>query len=408
MSWIENVNSEYIIITGDSRQYRPLWRLANKSVEYNVTEFEFSEVQGTLVDRRLPKGRKIPLDIYFQGDDCIEVGNAFEESAKDSRAWTLIHPYFGTLIVQPLSLNFDFSTFNVVSISGDLIETITDDNPKSNLNQIDTILDQKELTDEAFNQSLSQTVENINSPEKNTFKFNLEKNYTEGLKIVSLDESEDYFNSFKTAQSSVDRLSIEPLQSLRSISAFINAPINFTNNVQSRVDLYKAQFDILNATLSTATTPLKKRIFENQLSGLVSSICVASITNRDNSYQSRLQVVQVINTILTMYNGLIIALDTIQTLRGDDPDSYIPDANSLINLSSLVNFTISNLFIIALSSKQERSILLENDSNAILLTHRFYGLDNEDLNLIYFMETNNIGINELLNIKKGRRLVYYI
>jgi hypothetical protein len=408
MSWIENANSEYIIITGDSKQYRPLWRLANKSVEYNVTEFEFSEVAGTLVDRRLPKGRKIPLDIYFQGDDCIEVGNAFEESAKDSRAWTLIHPYFGTLIVQPISLNFDFSTYNVCSISGDLIETITDDNPKSNINQIDTILEQKELTDEAFNQSLSTEITDINSPEKNTLKFNLQKNYTEGLKIVSLEESETYFNSFKTAQSAVDTLTIEPLQSLRSISSFINAPINFSNNVQSRVDMYKSQFDILNATLSTITTPLKKRIFENQLSGLVSSICVASITNRSNSYQSRLQVIQVINFILTMYNGLIISLDTLQTLRGDNKDSYIPDANSLINLSQLVNFTISNLFIIALSSKQERSILLENDSNAILLTHRFYGLDNEDLNLIYFMETNNIGINELLNIGKGRRLVYYI
>ncbi len=46
--------------------------------------------------------------------------------------------------------------------------------------------------------------------------------------------------------------------------------------------------------------------------------------------------------------------------------------------------------------------------NVILLSHKFYGSDENDDNLQKFIDTNNIGLNELLNISKGRKVIYYI
>lgn len=409
MSWQTKVNSDYIIRTGDGQDYRPLWKLSNKSVEYNVSLFEFSEVQGTLVDRRLPKGRKIPLLIMFQGDDCIDVANRFEDSAKDPRAWQITHPYFGLVIVQPLSLEFDFSTFNVAIISGDLIETITTENPSVNISATGFIEEQKEITDEAFNTQLSSVSDTITSPQKNKSKANFLKLYTEGLKSVQDKvDSETYFNLFKEANNAINTITIQPLESIRTISVFISYPIQFKQNVQSRINLYATQINTLNLTIGSVLNPTDKSIFQNQLGNLISSMCLTASLPQQNDYKNRVDVINVINQIIISYTLYLNSLDLLQTSTGRYKDSFIPDSNSLIKLSTLVNFTISNLFIIALSSKQERSLILTDDSNAILLTHRFYGLDENDENLTYFMDTNNIGINELLILEKGRKILYYI
>jgi hypothetical protein len=80
----------------------------------------------------------------------------------------------------------------------------------------------------------------------------------------------------------------------------------------------------------------------------------------------------------------------------------------LIALNSLINFTVSNLFSIALKAKQERSIVLDKDSNWVLLTHRLYGIDKADKNIEELMKSNDVGLNEILQVKKGRRVVYYL
>jgi hypothetical protein len=44
----------------------------------------------------------------------------------------------------------------------------------------------------------------------------------------------------------------------------------------------------------------------------------------------------------------------------------------------------------------------------INITHRFYGLDLADENITRIIDSNNIGINEILEVKKGRKIVYYV
>ncbi len=70
--------------------------------------------------------------------------------------------------------------------------------------------------------------------------------------------------------------------------------------------------------------------------------------------------------------------------------------------------SLSTLQDISLESEQEVTLVNEQDSNALLLTHRVYGLDDQDVNLNRFLETNNIGLNEALIIPKGREILYYV
>ena len=99
-----------------------------------AVEFNFPGVSGSLVSRRLPKGRRYALELYFQGEDNTTIADAFETSADDPRPWTLSHPLYGQLTVQPLSLSFDNSKMNSTRVTGTVVETITDQYPRATTN----------------------------------------------------------------------------------------------------------------------------------------------------------------------------------------------------------------------------------------------------------------------------------
>lgn len=408
MSWIEKIKTDLIITTGDAKEYRPQWLNATKSVDFNITEFDFVNVQGSLVDRREPKARKFNLELYFQGEDCLDTSAAFELSANDKRAWRVSHPFYGSIICHPASLLFDNTKLNVTKITGTIIETITDDKPKSNISPVDKITEDKQALDEVCAEVFAATV----TPEASDVSSMIDstqQTYDEGALVARGDDAQNYFNLFNTANAAILNATAQPLAAIRALQAVINAPAVFADNVQNRFGLLQDQFEALRNQLTNIFSPNEKRIYQAQGSAMVSSMALAAATPQTASEYGNMQAaLDVAETLLNNYNQFLEDLDGLQTDNGGLPESYIPDPEPLIGLNDLISFTVSNLFDIALEAKQERAIILEEDSNAILLTHRFYGLDAADELLNYFIATNQIGLNELLQIRKGRKIFYYV
>lgn len=408
MSWIEKIKTDLIITTGDAKEYRPQWLNATKSVDFNITEFDFVNVQGSLVDRREPKARKFNLELYFQGEDCLDNSAAFELSANDKRAWRVSHPFYGSIICHPASLLFDNTKLNVTKITGTIIETITDDKPKSNISPVDKIAEDKQALDDVCAEVFAATV----TPEASDVSSMIDstqQTYDEGALVARGDDAQNYFNLFNTANAAILNATAQPLAAIRALQAVINAPAVFADNVQNRFGLLQDQFEALRNQLTNIFSPNEKRIYQAQGSAMVSSMALAAATPQTASEYGNMQAaLDVAETLLNNYNQFLEDLDGLQTDNGGLPESYIPDPEPLIGLNDLISFTVSNLFDIALEAKQERAIILEEDSNAILLTHRFYGLDAADELLDYFIATNQIGLNELLQIRKGRKIFYYV
>jgi hypothetical protein len=101
-------------------------------------------------------------------------------------------------------------------------------------------------------------------------------------------------------------------------------------------------------------------------------------------------------------------LDELQALRSDEVDTFTPDDDVNRLLDDAMVVAQGNLFDFAFNAKQERVLQIEADSNPISLAHRFYGLDEEDENLSFFIDTNALSLDELIQIKAGRRVVYYV
>ncbi len=406
MSWIEQINSNFIITTGDGKEFRPEWMNATRGTEFNIAQFEFPEIEGTLVKRSKPKGRRFNLEIFFQGDDNLDIAKDFEISARDSRAWTILHPLYGTLIVQPLSLTLDDTKHNVTKLTIPVIETIVEDSPQGTTDPVDKITVDKEALDVVFEESFATDVI-PSTTDKNTLSDNLSILFETGKGLAG-DASEEYFNLFNAAEAAILDATTEPLAAIRAMNAVISAPGLFVESVKNRIGLFVDQVNRLGASINTITEPSKKKIYESNAGVVISTMALAVANPVEDDFANRPDVISRIDEILTSYNGYIDNLDILQTDNGGTPESYIPDAESLTALNDLINFAISNLFDIALNTRQERSIIVEKDSNVILLTHRIYGLDAEDTLIDQLINNNNIGINELINIKKGRRILYYI
>lgn len=406
MSWLDQIKNDLIITCGDNKEYRPSWINASFEQQYNTAEFDYPDLPGTKVDRRQRRGRRFNLEIYFQGDDHLDVSNKFWNSCNDRRAWTLQHPFYSTLIVQPLSLSFDNTDLNVTKITGIIVETITDDNPKINQSADDQVPILKEILDANMELAL------VEFPTPSDVNMMSQKNndlFAKGVPIIKLpEEFEEYNNVFNQANTFINTATATPLLAMRATVAMISKPAQFTLSVQQRMDVLSSQFDTLRNNLLNITRVSAKQIYQIHAGTIVSSMCLAAVTPLAGNYTNVNNVLGIVNRIVATYRQYVEDLDTLQGLNGGNPANFIPSADAITQLNYLYNLTISNLFDIALNSKQERSVILDRDTNLILLTHRFYGLDNDDNNINEMIINNNFGLDHYLVIKKGTKVIYYI
>jgi hypothetical protein len=411
MSWIDKINTNFTIITGDGLSYTVDWMNATKQKEYFIAEFNFPNLPGSLVKRSQPKGRRYNLEIFFQGDTNIEDSKAFEDSADNLGAWTISHPLYGQIIVQPVGLMFDNTAMNVTKVTGQVIETITQDNPITTVNPIDNILLDKENLDSTFSNSLSKTPV---SSDVNNMASNNNTLFNRSVPIIKLPaDLTNYFNLFQIAKAAINNLTASPLVAMRAAQAVISAPALFETDVQSRLNLLSGQYKTLKSQIVPKTAYQKipvstKQIFQIQAGTLISSQLLAASTPQSSNYTNATTVINIIEILINNYNIYIGDLDSIQTPTAGTPDSFIPDANSLIALNKLMSNVISNLFKIALTGKQERTYLIDSDTNIILLTHRLYGLDEFDNNINELISNNNWGLAQILQIRKNTLVKYYI
>lgn len=407
MSWIEKINTDFRITTGDGAVFVVYWMNAEKTKEYNVSEFTFPEIAGSFVDRRQPKGRKYNLEFFFQGENHLKQTELFELSADDPRPWVISHPFYGEITVQPVSLNFDNRSYNVTKISGTVIETITNENPITSAAPFDTIILNTDLTNQQLTSAYATTPQRAQDVSRQQQWAS--STYSAGRRAVPESTiGQDYYNSFRKAQSKINVAGSDAGGAITAVRTFIETPAQFAISVTSRVSLFSNQFGGLRNSLSNITEVSSKNSYLSWLGMLISGACLSTAYPGDNDYKTRPEVSGIADTIMDMFSAYVSDLDSLQTPNGGKTNSFIPDAYALRDLSQLVNLSISNLFTIALGARQERSLYLEDDTNIVVLTHRLYGLDPGDNNMNELIESNNVGINEIDILKKGRKILYYV
>lgn len=404
MSWIERIQNEMIITTGDGKEYKPHYLNAERETQFNVSQFDFVNKRGTLVHRGKDKGKIYTLELYFQGEDNIDVAEAFDKSTRDPRPWQVSHPLYDAITVQPARIHQDNTRLNVTKFTCQVIETITERLPAATVSPKDQLESDLEDTTEAIATEFEN--EGFTTTDTAGMLDTTTDLYTEGKKGLSLDAADAYFDAFKVANAAILNVTSYPLEAMRKMQAFINAPGQFIDSVENRLKTLENQYNKLRDSIDTLTTRKDKTFFEAVAAGLIVSMASATVTGQLATTVS--QIFGITERIIDSYDQFITDLDSLQSDNAGELDAYIPNGEIIGRLERAVNFMVAYLKEISLGNRVEHSIILEEESNVITLTHRFYGLDLNDEKLNEFIEINDIGLNEMLMVRKGRELIYLL
>lgn len=405
MSWSEKIeNVKFSVTTGDGKMFYPKLILGRRSREFNTMAFDFINVSDTLVERKKPKGFKYPLTFIFDGADNVDESMAFDTSAKDSRTWTVTHPFWGNIKGHPVSIEYGNEDLNITVITIDFWETIDVNYPNSNYSVKDNTFERK-------NQILQDSATSyVTTGEKSSSDIikNKDSNILVASSFEELQTNEtnaDYQNAFSEAQKANDSLISDPYTAITKTQSLLDLPSGYDTPASNRAKAYLRAYERLKVSLKTVADKL---FFESQGATCIASYCNAVVNPIEGDYKLITELDKISTDLVTMFEDYKTRLDNASVSIYDTTNYWQPDPIVQNNLSELVNYTNSNLYDLGVDSQQERIVYLDKDTNVILLAHRYLGLDADDENLELFIEINNIKFRELFRLKKGRKIKYYV
>jgi hypothetical protein len=402
MNWEERLDIKYKITTGDGQDFFPLWRGGEKEKEYNTSSFEFINVTGTLVDRKKPQGSKYNLVFWFDGANNIEEADRFETSCDDPRQWTIVHPFYGTILGQPLSIKRDDKDLNITEITIPFWESISPDFPFTNFSKKDNTREKSKKTLYAL--SLAATTGTLFEPQDiSKWGDSLGTMNAEMSSLNNNNTYADFQNAFNDALGAIDDLLSGPLQAAQSVQNFLDLPSTYEQAIKGRVAAYENVYWNLKNSIETVTD---KKYYESMAGTVLSLISVVLVTPIDGDYITVSDVEQWLSTLKVLYQDYQNTLDEISVDIYDVNNAYSPNADAQNELNSLITYVSATLYTFTFGVKKERIIITSKDTNVILLTHRYLGLDVDDENIEIMINTNNLLFNEKFIIKKGREIKF--
>lgn len=410
MSWIDNVeNTIFTIRTGDGKSYTPDLPINYETEkQFNAATFEFISVAGALIRRKLPRARKFPLVFYFQGDNNIDVANAFDISSNDPRAWIVRHPQYGDITGQPISISRNDTKLNATEITVDFWETIV------------TTFPQVGLPDPAGEVVLKTEIFGTISPINYAAKVNLKPkdvttvtNFAGTLtaivqKGMDAAHTAEFTADINLMMNNINNLILAPVDAISSIHQVCLLPAKLELSVILRLEMISAIYNSIATILSNQPTVNNKAFFET-----AAGICVCSVANAitnplNGDYITRDQVAAAQSNLMAIYSDYLNTLDTAYVEINTIGSAFSASQETQSALQDVVLSTLTNLYLLAFGAKQERLVMLEKDGQLIVLVHKYMGLDQSDANIETFRTINNFKNNYLFLIPAGTQVKYYV
>lgn len=408
MSWNDRLaNSPFSITTGDGKTYTPLWKGGETEKEYQATIFEFIDKPGAFVDRRNVKARSFPLVFWFQGDDNIEQATAFDLSANDQRAWLVSHPFYGEINGQPLGIKRNDQNYNITEINVDFWETITENLPDKTVSRPDQQLDDARqlavfsAADYANKVDLQPT--DIAAMADTTRKMDLSISA-----LLTSDTYSSYQDIKNKTFTAITRAANEPTEAIQNLYQLIGEPAGFKSELITRLSVYAQLWEQAKGILGVKTNNANKSYVEAAGAAIVAGAVLAAANPLPGDYLTRRNVAIASAALNALYTGYQQTMNSLYSNQNGQPGSFAAGHSTQSAISALVLNGIEGLGIIAFGAKQERTVLLDKDSNLIVLAHRYAGLDQDDVNIEQFRQLNDIKNKSLFNLKKGREVKYLV
>jgi len=360
------------------------------------------------VDTGNVMGNVYDIEIVFMGADHLVQSKNFRDSATKKGYWTVSHPYYGIIICHPAALKYNNEEGNITRINGQILETIDGGQLGSDVNAFDKIsIDKLDVDNKLFTTYIANvpapSIKSVQAMAGNIGKIN---SSVSPLTTLSTDYTK-FRNYVNAANNYIATATDFPGEAMASIEQVIAAPAAFITNVVTKFDMLESALVGLYNFVNYGIGAEIKSLYENNAGCIIGSMCLASVSNITSDYATMPAAISVIGRLVNNYNSYLANLEQLQTPTGSEVNAYMPDMDSMSAIYDLVQYTVGQLLVIAASAKQQRIFVLPEDDNVHTLTFALYGTSADDI-VDQLISDNDINYRELLLIKKGREIIYYV
>lgn len=414
MGWQDRIKpAAYTSPSGTRLEF--VYENVSKETNKHTTAFDFPDADGTFVQVLGRSGRRLPLRVFFTGDNYDLEADVFDAMLDEDGIGVLEHPKYGVFNVVPfgkivrsdaLKTRGNQAVFEVTFYeTNDLLFPLQVDSPAAAL----------AVAIEAFNAAAPEVFEDLTEPKTKTAiekkslrdRYEAVKNDAKlGLaKVAAVEAAVE--NAFETVDKEINAL----------IDIFIDDPLTLAFATTVLIQLPARSSALIADRLAA-------------LGDLLTSLTVGGVTrepsldfqsdnafNSDDMLASNLLVssaVAVLNATFETKGGalgfadlLLSQLDDWVTWReGNAASLGLVDSGELYQVTfDAVSRAVAFLIHESFSLKQERAVVLITPATPLELEARYYRTI--DTNLDFLITSNDFVGEELFEVPIGRTVVYY-
>lgn len=414
MAW-QNRLREAAYTTPSGIRLTFLYENVRQSFAKKTTAFNFPDVDGTFIQDNGKTGRRIPLRLIFSGDDYDLEATTFEEGLAEKGPGKLEHPIYGVVDVVPfgsISRRDDLKTAgNQAIIEVTFWETIGILFPSAQTDPAAEVLSAVEDFNEAVSEQLEEVLDIDTAVEEATFKASYQNVFdraTAGLRAIA-ETQEDVQRIFDAVVDSINTgintLVKEPLTLATQTTIMLEAPARARELITARLDAYKNLIDSLIDVPGSIRIPgndsQEANAFQTDDLFVSTSVMGAITSVVNNQFETKPEALAAAEAILDLADDVTVWRDA-----NYESLSEVDTGTAYQQFQQAVALTAGFLVQISFSLKQERSIILVRARTIIDLAGELYGEIDDRLD--FLIESNNLTGSEILELPKGKEIVYYI
>lgn len=413
MSWEDRIRAAaYTSPTG--RRFPFIYEDVRESITKKTTAFDFPDAEGTFIQDLGNTGRQYPLRVIFTGSDYDLIATEFSAALAEKGVGKLEHPIYGSIDVVPFGTIIRRDALKTAGNQAifEIIfwETIGLIYPSAQVDPASSVVSSVEeynvaaAAEFAGTSDLETAVDTTR--EKSIYQRLLDK-ATEILKpiaAVQQDTREQFNGIVDSINAGIDTLVSEPLtlafQTVIGLEAPARAQVAIGARLEAYRDLARSIF-LGDAAVVDFSAPQGSNDFHtNDLFGssYVASSLIAVVNNQ---FDTKTDALTAAESILDLADEWINWRDENYESLGE-----IDAGETYQQLQEAVALTAGFLVEISFDLRQEHITELDRPRNVVELVAELYG--EIDAQLDFFLSSNNLTGSEILELPRGKEIVWYV
>ena len=415
MNWRDRLRPEIKLTSPSGTEFIASWTGNERSIEKKLGIFEYPKIKGAIVQDLDVGGTKYPLTIFFDGENNDIEARKFFEACKERGVWNVIHPIYGELNLQLMSVTEDsqpVSSGNITKIKTEWIEPIIKGVTSSVQEIENSVRNNAKVLNKTAQNQFNHIVE-LDAPSKTT---QLKNSVVSTVKVIDTALSSLYKQSAEITSKflSIKRgitqglteTELDVLGLAGQISTLVVLPMEAIIDIDARLAAFIELLERLKTGTVRPTAANINAVAVQELT-MVSIMGAVNQIAIDGNLDSREHAVEIIETISNSFLEITAALDAQQEayqLNGID-NQYFSQSQTFNSATKLNGQTVSallrKLFDLTVA---KRFTLTRNRAPVEISATEYQSLNRLD----FFIKSNKLKGDDILLLPAGREVVVYL